>query len=191
MDPEEEISAIEKQFGERMAAETDAGRQTQLAFEREQAKNAVWTRYAEAQKVAAWKAEALTQFPRAFPGAVSGATKDEVLASAKAAHEFAEAQIQQDSAERQRKLEEDAKMRMYGRPGAGGGQSSPGDPVHPSAEKQFDRDIQDIQRTIRAGVGELSPVTVERAIRETGHLLIGRQIDGKLPDGVSDQFKEQ
>jgi len=189
MDPEQEVAALDQQYAQRIGEETEPARQQALALEREQAKNAVWARYAEQQRAAAWKIDALKEYPEAFPGAVQGSTRDEMMNSAKAAHEFAVAQIQRDSASRQAALEEAAKQRLYGRSG-GGGFDQQGDPLRPASTRQFDSDIEQIQATLRAGTGEMPRVMVERAIQNVGDMLIQREITGRLPDDKSDRFKE-
>jgi hypothetical protein len=193
--PEERIAEIERDFGARIAAATEADRPS-LSLEREQAKNGVWADYRQGQRRAEWIATVLTEFPRAPQAAIQGGTLDEIRASAKGLHEHYEALVKQEEAAMRERLEREAAQKLYGaRPQGGqgnnsggeGGQSGGTQPQHP-----FDQVTQRITEIATAhkegrGIGQVPGTEHDRFIQAIGDTLIQRQIFGSLPDGREPQ----
>lgn len=130
----ESVEEIHAYYG-RLLKDVEEGDPKRVALELEAARAEANVYKTEKQKLTrqSWTQKALSEFPRATSDDLKGDSEDEILASAKAAHDRIEEAIAEALKARGGELEEQAGRRAYGKVGVAGGGAPVVDAESPEA----------------------------------------------------------
>lgn len=145
------LATVLKPFQDRLAAATDEEKPG-IELELERAKSGFFEAQVQVSNVKGWTVAALAKYPKAFPGALVGATEAEIEEAAKASHEHVEAQL----AAAATAIPPPAAPPAAPKPSNAAAQQGYGTPTGSGGRPPANKDIQEIDR-IHDGLREAFP----------------------------------